>query len=166
MRIEPERLYNSLPAFIRNRDYYEGQRPWAVEGAEIALPCATENELDGDDANTLLGNGVSVIAEGANMPSNPDAVAQFVDKGILYGPGKAANAGGVATSGLEMSQNAGFTSWTRDEVNARLLDIMVSIHNECRVAAEEYDAPGNYVVGANVAGFNKVAKAMLDQGVV
>ena len=147
-------------------DYYEGQRPWAVEDAEVALPCATENEIDGDDANTLLGNGVTVVAEGANMPSDPDAVGQFVDKGILYGPGKAANAGGVATSGLEMAQNAGFTSWTRDVVNARLLDIMVDIHNETRKAAEEYGAPGNYVVGANVAGFNKVAKAMLDQGVV
>ena len=147
-------------------DYYEGQRPWAVEGAEVALPCATENEIDGDDANMLLGNGVSVVAEGANMPSNADAVSQFVDKGILYGPGKAANAGGVATSGLEMAQNAGFTAWTRDVVNARLLDIMVNIHNETRKAAEEYDAPGNYVVGANVAGFKKVAKAMLDQGVV
>jgi glutamate dehydrogenase (NADP+) len=147
-------------------DYHEGQRPWAVEGAEIALPCATQNELDGDDAKTLLSNGVTVVAEGANMPSDPDAVRQFVDSKILYGPGKAANAGGVATSALEMAQNAGFTTWTRDVVDARLLEIMVKIHDECRQAAEEYDAKGNYVVGANVAGFNKVAKAMLDQGVV
>jgi glutamate dehydrogenase (NADP+) len=100
------------------------------------------------------------------MPSDPDAVRQFVDSKILYGPGKAANAGGVATSALEMAQNAGFTTWTRDVVDARLLEIMVKIHDECRQAAEEYDAKGNYVVGANVAGFNKVAKAMLDQGVV
>ena len=147
-------------------DYYEGRRPWAVEGAEVAFPCATQNEIDSVDAKQLLDNGVFVVAEGANMPSEPDAVRQFVESKMLYGPGKAANAGGVATSGLEMAQNAGFTSWTREEVDDRLLGIMVKIHEGCRAAAEEYGEPGNYVVGANVAGFMKVANAMMAQGVV
>ena len=146
--------------------YYSGQRPWFVEGAEVALPCATQNELSGEEAKQLLANGVYVVAEGANMPSDPDAVQQFVGAGILYGPGKAANAGGVATSGLEMAQNAGFSNWTRDTVDARLLDIMVSIHKSCVDAADEYGESGNYVTGANVAGFRKVADAMLAQGVV
>ena len=146
--------------------YYSGQRPWAVEDAEVALPCATQNELSGEDAKRLLSNGVYVVAEGANMPSDPDAVEQFVESRILYGPGKAANAGGVATSGLEMAQNAGFSSWTRDTVDGRLLEIMSSIHQSCVQAAEEYEVPGNYVTGANIAGFRKVADAMLAQGVV
>ena len=137
-----------------------------VEGPTVALPCATQNELSAEDANHLLGNGVTVVAEGANMPCEPGAMQQFVDKGILYGPGKAANAGGVATSGLEMAQNAGFTSWTAEAVDEQLLGIMAKIHAACVETAEEYDRPGNYVVGANIAGFEKVAKAMLDQGVV
>ncbi len=147
-------------------EYYPDQRPWAVEGAECAFPCATQNELSGEDAKQLLANGVYVIAEGANMPSEPEAVEQFVDQKILFGPGKAANAGGVATSGLEMAQNAVFSNWTRDEVDQRLLMIMVSIHRSCQEAAEHYGTPGNYVNGANIAGFIKVADAMLDQGVV
>ncbi|MDH3520194.1 MAG: NADP-specific glutamate dehydrogenase [Myxococcales bacterium] len=147
-------------------EYHEGRRPWGVEGAECAFPCATQNELNGEDAKRLLANGVYVVAEGANMPSEPDAIRQFVDQKILYGPGKAANAGGVATSGLEMAQNAGFTTWTRDEVDQRLLKIMVNIHRNCQQTAEEYGTPGNYVNGANIAGFLKVARAMLDQGVV
>ncbi len=147
-------------------EFHEGQRPWYVEGAQVALPCATQNELNGEEAKQLLANGVTVVAEGANMPSEREAVTQFVEAGILYGPGKAANAGGVATSGLEMAQNAGFTSWTREEVDARLLGIMIGIHNSCVSAAEEYGSPGNYVIGANVAGFRKVADAMLAQGVV
>ena len=147
-------------------DYYEGKRPWVVEGATIARPCATQNELSAEEANHLLGNGVTVVAEGANMPCEPGATQQFVDKGILYGPGKAANAGGVATSGLEMAQNAAFTSWTAEAVDEELLGIMAKIHQSCVEKAEEYDRPGNYVVGANIAGFEKVAKAMLDQGVV
>ncbi len=147
-------------------EFHEGQRPWYVEGAQVALPCATQNELNGEEAKQLLANGVTVVAEGANMPSDREAVTQFVEAGILYGPGKAANAGGVATSGLEMAQNAGFTSWTREEVDARLLGIMIGIHNSCVSAAEEYGSPGNYVIGANVAGFRKVADAMLAQGVV
>ncbi|WP_151084488.1 NADP-specific glutamate dehydrogenase [Nocardioides cynanchi] len=147
-------------------DFHAGQRPWGVEGAQVALPCACQNELDEEDAKALLANGVVVVAEGANMPSEPGAVRQFVDAGILYGPGKAANAGGVAVSGLEMVQNAAFSTWTRDEVDARLLGIMVDIHRSCVRAAAEYDQPGNYVVGANIAGFEKIASAMLAQGVV
>jgi glutamate dehydrogenase (NADP+) len=146
--------------------YYSGQKPWSVEGAEAAFPCATQNELSAEDAKRLLDNGVYVVAEGANMPSEPDAVAQFVDAGILFGPGKAANAGGVATSGLEMAQNAVFSSWTREAVDGRLLEIMSNIHQSCVDAAAEYEVPGNYVTGSNIAGFRKVADAMLAQGVV
>ena len=147
-------------------EFRAGERPWAIEGAEVALPCATQNELTGDEAKVLLANGVFVVAEGANMPSDPDAVRRFVDAGILYGPGKAANAGGVAVSGLEMVQNATFATWTREQVDSRLLGIMVDIHHSCLTAAAEYDQPGNYVAGANIAGFEKVASAMLAQGVV
>jgi glutamate dehydrogenase (NADP+) len=147
-------------------EYFEGRRPWAVEGAHCAFPCATQNEISGDDAKMLLANGVYVISEGANMPSVPAAVKQFLKQGVLYGPAKAANAGGVATSGLEMAQNAAFETWTRDEVDQRLLRIMSSIHRTCRQTAEEFGTPGNYVNGANIAGFLKVAYAMLDQGVV
>ena len=147
-------------------DFHAGERPWAVTGAEVALPCACQNEITQAEAKTLLANGVYVVAEGANMPSEPDAVHRFTEAGILYGPGKAANAGGVAVSGLEMMQNATFSTWTRDKVDARLLGIIVDIHNSCVQAAEAYDQPGNYVVGANVAGFEKVASAMLAQGVV
>jgi glutamate dehydrogenase/leucine dehydrogenase len=147
-------------------EYHPGLRPWAVEGATIALPCATQNELSGEDAKQLLVNGVYVVAEGANMPCDPDALRQFVDAQILFAPGKAANAGGVATSGLEMAQNAGFTAWTRDMVDERLLGIMVDIHQACRDAAEQYGEPGNYVTGANIAGFLKVGRAMVDQGIV
>ncbi len=147
-------------------DYFPGGRPWAVEGAQVALPCATQNELDADDAKRIVANGVRVVAEGANMPTEPDAVHLLMENGVLFGPGKAVNAGGVATSGLEMAQNAGFTSWTRDEVDAKLLGIMTEIHRTCRETAEEFGAPDNYVIGANIAGFRKVARAMLDQGVV
>ncbi len=147
-------------------EYHPDMRPWAVEGAEVALPCATQNELDGEDAKQLLANGVFVVAEGANMPCSPDAAAQFLEQKILFAPGKAANAGGVATSGLEMAQNAEFTSWSRDSVDSRLLGIMSDIHQSCRDAAEQYAEPGNYVAGANIAGFLKVARAMVDQGIV
>jgi glutamate dehydrogenase (NADP+) len=134
--------------------------------ADCAFPSATQNEINGKDAANLLNNGVYVVSEGANMPSTPEAVDQFLRAGILYGPGKAANAGGVATSGLEMSQNALRLAWTREEVDARLHSIMKAIHKTVRETAEEYGQPGNYVVGANIAGFVKVADAMLDQGVV
>ena len=138
---------------------------WAVP-ADCAFPSATQNEINTKDAANLLNGGVYVVAEGANMPTTPEGVEQFVEAGILYGPGKAANAGGVAVSGLEMSQDALRTTWTREEVDHRLKDIMKAIHKQCRDTAEEYGAPGNYVHGANIAGFKKVADAMLDQGLV
>ncbi len=150
---------------FKSAEFLPGKRPWGVK-CECAFPSATQNELDLDDAKTLLTNGCSVVSEGANMPSTPEAVELFVAKKILYGPGKAANAGGVATSGLEMSQNSLRLSWTREEVDSRLNGIMVSIHEACIKAAAEYGQPGNYVVGANIAGFVKVADAMLDQGVL
>jgi len=144
--------------------YLEGERPWSV-ACDVALPCATENEINGDDAKTLIDNGCFCIAEGANMPSDPDAVNRYLDAGILYGPGKAANAGGVAVSGLEMSQNAMRISWPRKEVDGRLKTIMKEIHRTCVEHGKEGDYV-NYVNGANIAGFIKVADAMLDQGVV
>ncbi len=147
-------------------DYFEGKRPWGVDGAECAFPCATQNELNLDEARRLTANGVFVVCEGANMPSVPAAVEHFVHEKILFGPGKAANAGGVATSGLEMAQNAGHTPWPREEVDRRLLSIMVSIHRNCCETAEAFGTPGNYVNGANIAGFLKVARAMFDQGIV
>jgi glutamate dehydrogenase/leucine dehydrogenase len=146
-------------------EFHEGRGVWNVP-CEIALPSATQNELDADDAKTLLDNGCFVVSEGANMPSTPEAVEAFVEAGILYGPGKAANAGGVAVSGLEMSQNSQRLAWTREEVDARLKDIMCRIHTACVETAAEYDTPGNYVNGANIAGFVKVADAMIDQGLV
>ena len=146
-------------------EYREGKRPWAIK-CDCAFPSATQNEIDENDARTLLGNGCYVIGEGANMPSTPEAVELFLEKKILYGPAKAANAGGVATSGLEMSQNSMMMSWTREEVDQRLQDIMIAVHQQCYDAAEEYGQPGNLVMGANIAGFVKVADAMLDQGIV
>ena len=145
--------------------YYEGQKPWAVK-CEAAFPSATQNEIDGTDAETLLKNGCYIVAEGANMPTTPEGVEKFVKAKILYGPGKAANAGGVATSGLEMRQNSMRISWPREEVDSRLHQIMVSIHESAAKAAADYGQAGNYVLGANIAGFTKVADAMLDQGCV
>ena len=139
--------------------------PWAIP-CDCVFPSATQNELDEDDARTLLDGGCRVVSEGANMPCTPEAVDLFVKKGILYGPGKAANAGGVSTSGLEMSQNSMRMSWSREEVDGRLREIMTNIHRNCHETAETYGAPGNYVIGANIAGFVKVAEAMRDQGVV
>ncbi len=138
---------------------------WAHK-AHCAFPSATQNEIGGKDARTLLRNGVAVVAEGANMPTSIDGVQQFLDAGILYAPGKAANAGGVATSGLEMAQDSMRYNWTREEVDARLRQIMKSIHAACVETAARYERPGNYVDGANIAGFVKVADAMLDQGLV
>jgi glutamate dehydrogenase (NADP+) len=134
--------------------------------ADCAFPSATQNEINGKDAANLLRNGVYVVSEGANMPTNVDGVSQFLDAGILFGPGKAANAGGVATSGLEMAQNSMRISWTREEVDTRLFNIMRTIHEVCHRTAEKYGTPGNYVNGANIAGFLKVANAMMDQGLV
>jgi len=134
--------------------------------ADCAFPSATQNEINAKDAQNLLDNGVYVVSEGANMPTTQDGVNLFLDKGILYGPGKAANAGGVAVSGLEMSQNSQRLPWTREEVDNRLHLIMKSIHKTCVETADRFDTPGNYVSGANIGGFLKVADAMLDQGVV
>jgi glutamate dehydrogenase (NADP+) len=134
--------------------------------AQCAFPSATQNEINGKDAANLLRNGVYVVSEGANMPTSIDGVNQFIDARILFGPGKAANAGGVATSGLEMAQNSMRISWTREEVDNRLFNIMKTIHATCARIAEKYGTPGNYVNGANIAGFLKVANAMMDQGLV
>jgi glutamate dehydrogenase/leucine dehydrogenase len=145
-------------------EYYEGNRPWSIK-CDVALPCATQNEIDGKDAKELISNGLIALSEGANMPSDPDAVNIFQESKILFGPGKAANAGGVAVSGLEMSQNSMRIKWDRDEVDQKLLGIMKSIHNSC-VANGENKSHVDYVKGANIAGFIKVADAMIDQGVV
>ena len=146
-------------------EFREGKRPWGIK-CDVALPSATQNEINEKDAQNLLRNGVYVVSEGANMPTTSEGVALFLDAGILFGPGKAANAGGVATSGLEMAQNSMRLSWTREEVDARLQGIMKAIHKTCRTTAERFGTPGNYVNGANIGGFLKVANAMLDQGVV
>jgi glutamate dehydrogenase (NADP+) len=148
-----------------NCKYVEGGRPWA-EKCTIALPSATQNELNGDDAKTLIANGCFAVSEGANMPSTMEAVDVFIAAKILYAPGKAANAGGVSVSGLEMSQNSLRLSWTKDEVDQRLKDIMEAIHTSCVTYGTEADGFVNYVKGANVAGFMKVAKAMMAQGVI
>lgn len=145
--------------------YVEGARPWSVK-CDCAFPCATQNELNGDEAKTLIENGVKLVAEGANMPSTPDAVAAFQGAGVMFAPGKASNAGGVATSGLEMSQNSIRLSWSREEVDEKLKGIMKNIHDNAYAAAKEFGMEGNYVAGANIAGFLKVATAMIAQGIV
>ncbi len=145
--------------------YFEGKRPWQIE-CNTVLPCATQNEIDGDDARALVKNGCECVAEGANMPSNLEAVGVFLDAGILYGPGKAANAAGGATSGLEMSQNVLHIPWSRADVDNRLHAIMQNIHHACVEYGTQPDGSVNYVDGANIAGFVKVADAMLAQGVV
>ncbi|MBT5855238.1 glutamate dehydrogenase, partial [bacterium] len=145
-------------------EFFEGQRPWGVK-CDLAFPSATQNELTGDDAKTLVSNGCIGISEGANMPSTPDAINVFQDAKILYGLGKAANAGGVAVSGLEMSQNSMRISWTREEMEERLQDIMRSIHEQCAEYGKEADGHINYVKGANIAGFVKVADAMISFGI-
>jgi glutamate dehydrogenase (NADP+) len=133
---------------------------------DVALPCATQNEIDGEHAAALAKSGCLCVSEGANMPSTPEAIRIYQDANMLYGPGKAANAGGVATSGLEMSQNSMRLSWSREEVDGRLLEIMRNIHKSCLDAAETYGKKGDYVTGANIAGFLKVAKSMLAYGIV
>lgn len=145
--------------------YYEGKRPWGVE-CHCAFPCATQNEISGEDAKKLLDNGCTLVSEAANMPSEPAAIEQYISRKILFGPGKAANAGGVATSGLEMCQNSMRLPWTREEVDKRLHQIMVTIHRNAYHTAAEYGKPGDLFTGANIAGFVKVADAMLDQGLV
>lgn len=146
-------------------EYHDGIGVWNVK-VDVALPCATQNELNADDAKALVENGCFCVSEGANMPTTPNGVKVFLENKVLYGLGKAANAGGVAVSGLEMSQNSLRLSWTREEVDERLHNIMISIHKASIEAAEKYGHPGNYVVGANIAGFLKVADTMMDQGVV
>jgi len=148
-----------------NATYVEGQRPWSVK-CDIALPCATQNELNGDEAKVLIDNGCICVSEGANMPSTPEAIHEFQKSKILFAPGKASNAGGVATSGLEMSQNSLRLSWTRKEVDERLKEIMTNIHNSCVEYGKNEDGSIDYIRGANIAGFVKVADAMLAQGVV
>ena len=133
---------------------------------DVALPCATQNELNGEEAKMLVANSVIAVGEGANMPCTPEAVEVFQKAGVLFAPGKASNAGGVATSGLEMSQNSLRLSWTREEVDQRLEEIMVNIHKNAFETAKQYGREGDYVFGANVAGFLKVAEAMIAQGVV
>ena len=148
-----------------NAEYHEGKGVWSVK-VDIALPCATQNELDLDDAKALVANGVICVAEGANMPTTPDATEYFQKNNVIFAPGKAANAGGVATSALEMSQNAERLSWTFEEVDEKLQRIMKGITRNMVEAAKEYDREGDYVAGANIAGFKKVVEAMLAQGVV
>lgn len=158
-----------LTEYVKERSsatYYEGS-VWGFEiDADIALPCATQNEIDGKKAEILVKNGVKVVAEGANMPSTIDAVKLYLEKGILYGSGKAANAGGVAVSALEMSQNSQRLAWTKEEVDSKLDDIMKSIYETCRDTAEKYAEKDNFAAGANIAGFEKVATAILAQGLV
>jgi len=150
---------------FKGATYTEGKRPWSVP-CECAFPCATQNEISGEDAKTLVENGCFLVSEAANMPTAPAGVDLFLARNVLYGPGKAANAGGVAVSGLEMAQNSMRLPWPRAEVDQRLRQIMATIHKNAWNTAAEYDQPGNLVIGANIAGFVKVADAMLDQGVV
>lgn len=146
-------------------EYFANMRPWHIP-AQCAFPSATQNEITGEEAQQLLANGCRLVGEGANMPTMPDAVEHFRAAKILFGPGKAANAGGVATSGLEMAQNSMRLSWSRQEVDGRLKLIMTSIHDVAHETAREYGAPGDYVTGSNIAGFVKVADAMLAQGLI
>ncbi len=150
---------------FKGAEFHAGKKPWGVK-VDVALPCATQNELNEKDAADLLKNGVICVTEGANMPCTPEAVEAFMKAKILFAPGKASNAGGVATSGLEMSQNSIRMSWSREEVDKHLHGIMVNIHTACVTAAKEAGMPGNYVAGANIAGFKKVAEAMMAQGLV
>ena len=150
---------------FKTATYVDGKQPWSVP-CECAFPCATQNEISGEDAKILLANGCFLVSEAANMPTAPEGVDLFLKNKILYGPGKAANAGGVAVSGLEMAQNSMRLPWPRAEVDQRLRQIMATIHKNAWNTAAEYDQPGNLVIGANIAGFVKVADAMLDQGVV
>jgi glutamate dehydrogenase/leucine dehydrogenase len=146
-------------------DYFPGERPWGIK-CDVALPSATQNEINGEEAKTLVKNGCICVSEGANMPSTPDAVEVYLAAKILFGPGKAANAGGVATSGLEMSQNSMRLSWTREEVDAKLKSIMINIHKTCQMYGTKEDGFINYVDGANIGGFVKVADSMIAQGAV
>jgi len=155
----PEAVYTDLDASADHNPLWNHK-------ADCAFPSATQNEINATDARNLLNNGVYVVSEGANMPTMPEGIELFLDKKILYALGKAANAGGVSVSGLEMSQNSMRIKWSRKEVEAKLKSIMQSIHSACMSASEEYGTPDNYVNGANIAGFVKVADSMIDQGIV
>ncbi|MCH5247134.1 MAG: NADP-specific glutamate dehydrogenase [Muribaculaceae bacterium] len=147
-------------------EYFPGQRPWRLFKCDIAMPSATQNEIDGEDARALIEGGCFAVSEGANMPSTPEAIKEFLNARILYAPGKAANAGGVSVSGLEMAQNSQMLSWSREEVDMKLRDIMKDIHSQCVKYGKSADGYINYVKGANIAGFMKVARAMMAQGVL
>ncbi len=162
---EVERGRVSVYAERRGAVYVPGRRVWEV-GAQVALPCATQNELDDDDARALIASGVKVVAEGANMPTTPKAITLLQEAGVKFAPGKAANAGGVATSALEMQQNASRDSWSFEHTEGRLATIMGDIHDRCLATADEYGVPGSYLAGANIAGFVRVADAMLALGLV
>ncbi|WP_210481303.1 NADP-specific glutamate dehydrogenase [Naasia sp. SYSU D00948] len=167
--VDRGRLSDYAEARGADSDYRAGARIWSIAESvrvDVALPCATQNELDEADARTLVRSGVLAVAEGANMPCTPEAVRVFAESSVLFGPGKAANAGGVATSALEMQQNASRDSWSFEHSEQRLHEIMVGIHERCAATADEYGEPGNYVLGANVAGFTRVADAMLALGVI
>lgn len=155
----PETIYTPIDTNLEHNPLWDHK-------ADCAFPSATQNEINEKDAQHLVNNGIQLVAEGANMPTTPEGVERFLDAKILYGPGKAANAGGVSVSGLEMTQNSMRLSWAQEEVDSYLHRIMKSIHGACSAASEEYGAPGNYVMGANIAGFTKVAKSMLAQGIV
>jgi glutamate dehydrogenase (NADP+) len=159
---------NKVETYVKkfpNAKFFAGRKPWEQK-VDIAMPCAIQNELNGEDAKTLLQNGVKIVVEVSNMGCTPEAWKLFIEKKIPFAPGKAANAGGVATSGLEMSQNSMRLGWSAEEVDKRLHDIMISIHKTCLDTARQYGAEGNYVVGGNIAGFKKVADAMIAQGLV
>lgn len=147
-------------------EYFEGERPWKLVVCDIAMPSATQNEIDKEDAKALLANGCIAVSEGANMPSTPDAIKEFLNAKILYAPGKAANAGGVSVSGLEMAQNSQMLSWSKEEVDSKLKNIMKDIHTQCVKYGKDSSGFTNYVKGANIAGFMKVARAMMSQGIV
>jgi glutamate dehydrogenase (NADP+) len=159
------RRISAYTEFHKDAKYVEDGNIWSVP-CDVALPCATQNELNGSDAKTLVENGCIAVAEGANMPTTPEGIIIFQDAKIAYGPGKAANAGGVATSALEMQQNASRDSWTFDYTQKRLEEIMIDIHKNCYETAAEFGAEGNYVLGANINGFLRVAKAMNAMGVI
>ncbi|MBQ1181283.1 MAG: NADP-specific glutamate dehydrogenase, partial [Treponema sp.] len=148
-----------------NAKFVAGERPWG-EKVDCAFPCATQNELDGNDADKLIKNGVKLVAEGANMPSTLEATEKFLEAGVIFAPGKASNAGGVSVSGLEMTQNSERLAWSAEEVDAKLKQIMINIHDNAYNTAERFGMKGNYVAGANIAGFVKVAEAMIAQGLV
>lgn len=160
------RIREAAEEYPETIQYFPGERPWHIAKCDIAMPSATQNEIDGDDARALLAQGVIAVSEGANMPSTPEAIKEFLNAKILYAPGKAANAGGVSVSGLEMAQNSQKLSWSAAEVDAKLKEIMASIHEACREFGQEDGGYINYVKGANVAGFMKVARAMMAQGII